>query len=456
MNGILLLQSLIFGFTLWFGLYLLARDLQKPGLRFAGLGLVSYALGLALAALVRHVPEIAPAMESWWYLPVLLPSVFWMAATWHLLPDTTATTSLNRNLMTALLLIVIVLFTAAAFEPGVARVITALVPIGFLLVALTKIRLAFRSALPRQPIITLLAATIFFMLGTALLIVPIEWLSNELVLLAIHFDLLLLGGVIGYLDAYEEGTKLLPDAMRSLIASGGAALLLGGQVALIMALSNGGDTAPFTLLLFTVVGTTITLEIFSNPFQSLLDRFVFVDRPHIEQERRVLRSVSAALPRMNDTLDLLNTDEAEFVRFTRRALSHLNDLDKLASSPLTQLPAVGLRLQQEGKADTTLERTTALKAILTDNILRLKPYSDQDFDPSDEWRYYNVLYFPYVRGLKPYSVRYQQDSLDDAAQAALEWLQHQVPERTLYNWQTTAAKVVAKQLREINQGILAD
>jgi hypothetical protein len=61
-----------------------------------------------------------------------------------------------------------------------------------------------------------------------------------------------------------------------------------------------------------------------------------------------------------------------------------------------------------------------------------------------------VLHFPYVMGLKPYNVRFQADDLDPTIQEAVEWFQNQVPERTLYNWQTTAARLVAQNLREIH------
>jgi oxygen-independent coproporphyrinogen-3 oxidase len=37
---------------------------------------------------------------------------------------------------------------------------------------------------------------------------------------------------------------------------------------------------------------------------------------------------------------------------------------------------------------------------------------------------------------------------DPAARAALEWFRTAVPERTLYNWQTAAARLVARDLRE--------
>ena len=69
-------------------------------------------------------------------------------------------------------------------------------------------------------------------------------------------------------------------------------------------------------------------------------------------------------------------------------------------------------------------------------------------EQSDEWRHYNALYFPYIAGLKPYSRRLPHDRLDPPAQLALEWFQATVPERTLYNWQNAAAKLVAQDLRE--------
>lgn len=441
MSGVLLLQVLVYSFTLWFGLYLLARDWHKPGLRFAGLGLVTYALGLAVTALVDTSP-------AWRMIPILLPSVFWMAATWHLLPDRKPAISGNIVGIVAAVLALI----GAALNPAIAQIVVMIVPVLFLLIAALKIRQAFRTALPRQPLVTLGTATLFFFLGTALLILPIEWLSNEIVLLAISFDLVLLGVAVGYLDAYEEGTKLLPDALRSLAAAGLSAGLFGGQVVLFMAASDIFST-PHILLLFTVIATAVTLETFSRTLQNALDKLIFADRPQMQAERRLLRSVNAALPRTEDRMDVRHMDEAEFARLTRRAISHFNDLDKLAASPLTHLPIITQRLRQQGISDNHLERAHLLKALLVESILRLKPYSDKDFDSSDDWRYYNSLYFPYVVGLKPYSVRFDTDMLGESSRMALDWFQTQVPERTLHNWQTTAAKLVAQHLRELQEGV---
>lgn len=443
MSGVLLLQVLVYSFTLWFGLYLLARDWHKPGLRFAGLGLVTYALGLAVTALADSSP-------AWRLIPLLLPSMFWMAATWHLLPD--AAPSISGNIVGIGIVGAVLTLIGAVLNPAVAQIVVMIVPVLFLLIAAFKIRQAFHTVLPRQPLVTLGTATLFFFLGTALLILPVEWLSNEIVLLAISFDLVLLGAALGYLDAYDEGTKLLPDALRSLVAAGLSAGLFGGQVLLFTVVSDSFST-PHLLLLFTVIATAVTLETFSRTLQNALDKLIFADRPQMQDERRLLRSVNAALPRTEDRLDIQNMDEAEFARLTRRAISHYNDLDKLAASPLTHLPIITQRLHQQDISDNHLERAHLLKALLTESILRLKPYSDKDFDSSDDWRYYNSLYFPYVIGLKPYNVRFDDDALDETAQAALDWFQTQVPERTLHNWQTTAGRLIAQHLRELHVSV---
>src|SRR4030095_5685853 len=93
-----------------------------------------------------------------------------------------------------------------------------------------------------------------------------------------------------------------------------------------------------------------------------------------------------------------------------------------------------------------LDRAHALRSLLVQSIQKLKPQSDARFGTTDEWRYYNSVYFPYVLGLKPYTRRADYDLLDDVSRAALDWFQTSVPERTLHNWQNTAAKLIAEDL----------
>jgi len=141
----------------------------------------------------------------------------------------------------------------------------------------------------------------------------------------------------------------------------------------------------------------------------------------------------------------------ELFRFTRRALTHYGDLQRLAANPLTRLKWIDERLKERGASDDVLERANELKSVLLECILQLKPRGDESFGTSDEWRYYNVLYFPYVVGIKPYSLRYSPGRLDTASHAALAWFREHVPERTYYNWQNAGAKIIAVCLKHKGQ-----
>ncbi len=141
--------------------------------------------------------------------------------------------------------------------------------------------------------------------------------------------------------------------------------------------------------------------------------------------------------------------EDERSRLTRRALGHFGDLTRLASNPLAQLPIIEQRLLKRRAPDTTLDRAAELKSVLTESIAKLKPRGSKNFDSTDEWRFYNSVYFPYVAGLRPFS-RNQDRNLQDYERDALEWFQTSVPERTLHNWQNTAARLIANDLWESN------
>ena len=82
------------------------------------------------------------------------------------------------------------------------------------------------------------------------------------------------------------------------------------------------------------------------------------------------------------------------------------------------------------------------------NLPKLKPRGKGEFGTTNEWRHYNALYYPYIVGLKPYSLRATNDELDENLQEVARWFNTNVPERTLYNWQTAATKLVAQDLRE--------
>ncbi len=395
----LILEILIFGFSLWMGFYLINRNLSDSRMLLAGAGLVAYSAGLGLDTLIAHAqePELGTKLNTWQQTFLFLSALFWLALLVRLLIDQT--------------------------------------PI--------------RDQLKRhpKPFGVILAATLFFALGIGLLIFPLDRLPRIWVLVGIGLDLILLGLAVAVLDAFDEGEALLPDFLRSLDYSFFTALLFGGQVALAMVFSTG-ITIPMLILLLATISAAMLIQTFSNTFQSLLDRIAFLYFPSIRQARSELQTAARATTRMNRSLDPDTMDEEEFTRLTRRALSYMGNLPKLAASPLTQLKIIENRLAQNGNPVGILDQANELKIILGETIDRLKPTGQDDFGTADEWRFYNALYFPYVRGLKPYSRRKTMDDLDDASRQALNWFRTEIPQRTLHNWQNAAAKLVAQDLRE--------
>jgi hypothetical protein len=455
---LLTINILTFGFALWLGLYLLARNPAKALLRYAGLGILAYALSLAAEILSESAPGIAitAALLLMQQFLVLLPAVFWAGALFQLLPETAPLRAplvfwWGRGLLpiAALGYLFVASIMLAIDQRSSAGVIyPALALLAFLPLLLgLGLVIRFRHTIQPQPTLSLLlAATLFFTLGLALLIVPFGWLPRSWALLGVGLDLVLLDIAIAGFDAFDEGETLFADITRSFVAALLAALLFGLQV--LLAILAGGATFAMLALLLATIAAAIALTIFADSIQSAIDQLVFVRSPWLRRARNDARAAASALPRLDAAIDLASIDAAEFARLTRRALSHYGDLPRLAANPLTRLPQIERRLAQRGTPNEILEPATELKALLAESVARLKPRDQADFGTSDEWRHYNALFFPYIAGLKPYSRRASNDRLDPAAKQALEWFQATVPERTLYNWQNAAAKLVAQDLRE--------
>ncbi len=411
-----------FGFAWWLGLYLLARDVTKPTLRRAGIGLLGYAMALATAGVTGH-PLLAAAHAVF----LALPPVLWTGVLIALLGR--ADTAWRLGVLPATL----VLAAASPFVGDWATVVVVL-PLFWALGLLVRHHTRIRGA----------RLVVLLMFGLAASLVLLSFLSGvarTLLLTGIGVDLVLLGGSVAVVDAFDEGEAIRRDMLWSLLVAGGTAVLFGSQVVLAAWLVD----RPLDLLAYGVVGAAIAVQVLARPINALADRFAFRDAPEMRRERTELREVAAALPRRAE-VPLAEFDEAEFVRLTRRALSHYGDLGKLASSPLTALPVITARLAARGVRDAPLARATELKALLLETITRLKPV-DGEFGTSEEWRHYNALYFYYVVGVRPYSVRTKVTELDPVARRALAWFADHVPERTLHNWQAAAARIVATELR---------
>lgn len=413
-----------FGFAWWLGLYLLARDPRKPTLRRAGAGLLCY--GLALAA---DEPFIDDRVHT---VLLCLPAVLWTGVLLSLLPEPGTH---DRVWLRWVLPAALVCAVAGAFVPVLA--VSVVLPLFWALGLL----LTHRARLGAGGGV-LVAALLMFGLASGLVLLGyVDGTPRVLLLAGIGLDLLLLGGCVAVLDAFAEGETIRRDMLWSLAIAGGVAVLFGSQVALAQLIVDRS----LALLLYGVVAAAITVQVLARPINALADRFAFRDAPELRQERTDLRDVAAALPRRAPA-PLFGLDDAEFVRLTRRALSHYGDLGKLASSPLAALPAIDDRLAAIGIPDAPLARARELKSLLLETITRLKP-SDGEFGTSEEWRHYNALYFYYVVGVRPYSVRTKVTALDPVARKALAWFTDHVPERTLHNWQAAAAKIVAAELR---------
>lgn len=457
MNFTQTIALIAYTLALWLGLYLLARDWRKPTLSLTGLGLLAYSLGLALDSLQNVAPDTATALElvrlRW--LLLFLPSLCWFGAAIQLLPEDHRLRLRLGRAFTILFPFAFGILVTWAFDRSTPDVLDRLyntpiyrlavvVAVGLSLLAVGLITQSLRAARTKRRWGVLLTVDLFLTLSTCLLIIPPEWLSRDFVMLIIGVDLLSLGLCIGLLNAFDEGQTFLPDLLGSFLRSMLVVLIFGGQITLVI-LSNG-ISFPMMVLLYTTVAAAVLTTIFARNLQSFVDLVAFIEFPQLRQARADLRAAAEALPQVNTVFDFAAVDEDEFARLTRRALSHLGDLGRLSTSPLTYLPLIDQRLTARHASDSTLERAAELKLMLTESISRLKPRGKSDYGTADEWRHYNALYFPYVLGIKPYSRNGEADSLDAEARAVLDWFRALVPERTLHNWQTAAAKLVARDL----------
>lgn len=461
---VLLFVFIIFGISLWLGLYLIARNPRKKQLVFAGLGLVAYAaaLGFDLLGLYAPTPEQGAALLRVRWILLTLPVLFWAQAVINMLPDdselpiTTLSRVWNIGLFGLAALFYIpgvagnLIFDPSGVtpQPGPLYSIYMVVVVAFLLSGVGFVIYSHWSGRMRLPLGVLLVIGIIFGISAGLLAIPTNSIPAEYLVVGIGFDIIFLGLAAALFDAFEEGETLRRDLFRSFLGTLIVTILFGSQIAVAM-LSTLGTTQSTIALLIGVITAAVAFQTLSDPLQSFFDQVVFGTRSGISQVRSDLRSTAQSVARVDQGVQFRELDDKEFARLTRRAFSYYGDLTKLAASPLTQLPLIEDRLEERGTSADTLERAIELKAVLAESVERLKPRDQGDFGTSDEWRYYNALYYPYIVGLKPYSRRpMQADELPPEAQSALEWFQHTVPERTLYNWQSAAARLVAQDIRE--------
>src|SRR6266852_5649159 len=268
----------LFALVFWFGLYLISRDLTSPRLRFAGLGLVSYALGWACTILSPYTStpalEVTLARVGWTLFA--LPACFWTGAIITLLPeDVPLRARLTRIWLYSILPVtaLCVLFsigtslvfdgTTSTPQPGFASLILSTLVLLPFVVVFCLAWSALRSLRPKPARVVFLVTLLLFISCEGLFLLSQIWLPHTWILLLLGVGLFTLGVALAVVDAYERGESLLPDLFRSFDFSLGAALLFAGQVVLVILLGTG-LTFPLLALLFTVLATSIAAQMFSN------------------------------------------------------------------------------------------------------------------------------------------------------------------------------------------------
>jgi hypothetical protein len=443
------LSALVFSLSWWLGLYLLARDPRKPVLAFSAIGLCSFAAAVALDA-VRLVTQSALLGHVEIYL-VAVPGVAWFAVLVELArPGDGGRARTGEVLLVgAVGALTLVGATLAGTVSGPLRLGHVVMCVVISVSTLGAMIAALRRRAQKIPVVGLvITATMFFALANAILIIPLGVVPSWLALASTGCDVLGLGVAVALWDAFDEGQALRADMLRSFTGAGAVVLLLGGQMLIGIALTRQQTTAQITLtvLLFTSLAIVTSVQVLADTLAGLLDRLVFSRSPLLRAHRETLRRTQSALPLVSaDPLD--DFDEDTFARLTRRALGHYGDLSKLVASPLTALPAIDERLAARGAPDQPLERAIELKALLADRIARLKPRDGGDFGTTEQWRYYNALYFPYVVGVRAYAQNATAAGLDATARQAWQWFVTEVPQRSLHNWQNAAARLIAADLR---------
>ena len=396
------------------------------------------------------MPMISESLGRLEIFLVIEPGVAWLAVLLELARPSRRWRD-RRGAWVAVAVVAAVAITGAALTEGVQPPIRfghalmfSVISASTLIAMLYAVR---RAPRPGSVIGVLVVATLFFALANAILVIPLGILPSWLALASTGFDILLLGLAVAIWDAFDEGQALRADMRRSFVGTMAVAVLFAAQGIVGVTLTEGRGRIVVTVLMFTSVGVAIAMTTLADPLAGLLDRLAFARSPSLRADRALLRDTEAALPlRRPNPLD--DVDDETFTRLTRRALGHYGNLSKLVASPLTALPILGTRLAEHGLPDQPLERANELKSLLAERIAALKPRGDEDFGTSEEWRYYNSLYFPYVVGVRAYAQNATAAGLDPTARRAWQWLVTEVPQRSLHNWQNAAARVIAADLRD--------
>jgi hypothetical protein len=243
-----------------------------------------------------------------------------------------------------------------------------------------------------------------------------------------------------------------------------------GALAAVGALSTPELLALVALVTFTHGGLDRGRGILDQVFFSRAERHA---RAESRQFATALGTDPVISPRAaTDPPEVVAPDEATgdqrpeappkaFKDAVRRGLSGLKNPPQLAQSPLLTEPFVGEHLAATAGEDNRLNRISALRAILIGQIEALRPPAEPAETTAEAARFYNVLYYPYVREYSRKAAlsearrlreeRRRSGAAPSALEHVLEWLAD-IDEDTFYKWQRRASDMIAASLWEIAGG----
>jgi hypothetical protein len=436
-------QLIVFFISAWLGMYLISRNFNKESLIWAGLGLISFAFAIVIEAIV-------PYTEAFSWLNILqkgaiyIPPVFWTGEilSIHISPSEHRYNYLRAwKYFGAFATLIIVGLYSFSILPIFIVQLASLIP---LTLAFTLFIFSLTKSKTKPPIGLLLVGTIFFTISLGVFL-PSSLISKSWVITLIGLDIVLMGIGIAVLDAFDEGHQLKKDMKDSLISTTAIGILFSGQVAIVIYFSPAINEF-LVLLLFSSLFSAVFVQ--SIPVMAISSMFNKNDEVKKNIKKfQVLSHKSKMI--LKDEIDFYNMPNDEFERYTRRAISYINDLAKLSTSPLIKHPLVEKYLQESENQEDTLSRTHALKVLLSKFIFRLKPQIEDSSGTTDDWKYFNVLYYPYIAGIKPNKKLLFQDGISPEDKKVIEWFVDQVPDRTLYNWQNIASKMIAQHFQDM-------
>jgi len=270
------------------------------------------------------------------------------------------------------------------------------------------------------------------------------------------FLLLLAGlGAVAAAVAVRSALLLGTDVRRDFLYSVTGLTVLLAPFLVITGALTGFDDARRRLFAIAIAALITAGHTLYDKAREWLDA-AFFPAP-VREERAAARAYAEALATApaGPSPDLAS--RKLFDDAVRRALTHLSDPTKLATSPLLSLAAVARAVQDQAQGDDRLARAAALKELLLERLDALRPADPAGGPAADAARFYNCLYYPYVRGLSrrraPTVARQLRErrARDGGPRPDLEriadWLA-QVDEDTFYKWQRRASDTIAAALRE--------